>query len=658
MGKSVAQKLLEEHLVEGDLQSDGEIALHIDQALLQDATGTLIMLTLEALGLDRAATDCAVQYVDHNLLQEDSRNPEDHLFLQSAARRFGLWFSPPGNGVSHPLHMAQFGVPGSSLIGSDSHTPAAGALGMLAFGAGGVNVALAIAGEPYRIAMPDIWGVHLTGNLPNGVSAKDIILEMLRRHGVSGGRGRIIEYTGSGLDCLSAMDRHVIANMGTELGATTSVFPSDEAVRDFMGNHGREDDWRELVADKNAGYDLDEHIDLATLEPLIAKPSSPDNVVPVREIQSEPIYQAYIGSSANPGYRDFAVAADIVTGHHIPSGVSFDINPTSRVLLGELARDGLLEDFLSAGARLHQAGCNGCIGMGQAPAKGRNSLRTVPRNFPGRSGTTEDSVFLCSPETAAASALTGKITDPCTLDPKMFKTPRRQDGLLAEPGMFAAPLSSDEAATVELVKGDNIGSLPELLPLPDEMELPILVAVQNDISTDEIMPAGAEVLPFRSNIDKIARFVFRDVDPRYPEKADKAIEGDGHAVVGGENYGQGSSREHAALAPRSLGLRVVAAKSFARIHRRNLVNYGVLPLILPKTVEPLFAGEVLCFKNLKRLVAMSTTIGAKTSRGAEIALTLEASPREREILLEGGVVNWYRKQDAGEVQLRVDERAF
>ncbi|MCX2723947.1 aconitate hydratase [Roseibium salinum] len=645
MGKPVAHKLLETHLVDGQMEPGAEIALRMDQALLQDATGTLVMLTLEALELERAATEVAVQYVDHNLLQEDSRNPEDHLFLESAARRFGLWFSPPGNGVSHPLHMARFGVPGKSLIGSDSHTPASGALGMLAFGAGGVDVAMAIAGEPYTITMPEIWGVHLTGSLPEGVSAKDIILEMLRRHGVSGGLKRIIEYTGPGLDNLTAMDRHVIANMGTELGATTTVFPSDETVKAFMVAHGREDEWVELLPDEEPDYDLEEEIDLSGLEPLIAKPSSPENVVPVRELASEPIYQAYIGSSANPGYRDFAVAARIVAGERIPPGVSLDINPTSRVVLSELSRNGHLVNLLAAGARLHQAGCNGCIGMGQAPATGRISLRTVPRNFPGRSGTVEDAVYLCSPETAAASALAGRITDPRTLGARAART-GIEDGLMAEPGMFAAPPPPEDAAQVELVKGSNIASLPSFSALPDELELPVLLVAPDDISTDEIMPAGAEVLPFRSNIPRIARFVFRDVDPDYPERADAVFHEGGHAVVGGENYGQGSSREHAALAPRSLGLRAVIARSFARIHRQNLINYGVLPLTLPDGQEAPSEGQILRFAGLRNAVTDGTTVRASIKDGPDIELTLEATRRERDMLLKGGVINRYRDQRA------------
>lgn len=416
MGMNISQKLIKSHLVSGEMRPGHEIGIHIDQTLTQDATGTLVMLELEAMGLERVKTEVSVQYVDHNLIQTDFKNPDDHLFLGSACQRFGIWFSRPGNGVSHPVHMQRFGVPGKTLLGSDSHTPAAGSLGMLAIGAGGLDVAMAMAGQLFYLKMPKIWGVKLTGQLPDWVSAKDVILEMLRRHSVDGGLGCIIEYYGPGLESLTAMDRHVIANMGTELGATSTVFPSDAAVLQFMREQERGPEWSELVADPDAEYDLYEEIDLSSLEPLIAKPSSPGAVVPVREVAGSSIYQSYIGSSANPGYRDFAIAAEMVKERRVADGVSFDINPTSRQLLEELMREGELNYLVHAGARLHQAGCNGCIGMGQAPASGRISLRTVPRNFPGRSGTKEDAVYLCSPETAAASALTDVITDPRTLD--------------------------------------------------------------------------------------------------------------------------------------------------------------------------------------------------------------------------------------------------
>jgi aconitate hydratase len=644
VGLNIAKKLIGLHLVHGEMRAGKDIAIRIDQTLTQDATGTLVMLTLEALDLDRVKTDVSVQYVDHNLIQEDHRNADDHLFLESAAKRFGLWYSRPGNGVSHPLHMARFGKPGKSLLGSDSHTPAGGAIGMLAMGAGGLDVAMAMAGEPYHLRMPEIWGVRLVGKLPDWVSAKDVILEMLRRHGVDGGFGRIVEYHGPGLECLSAMDRHVIANMGTELGATTTVFPSDKEVRRYLQRHGREDDWQELIADPEATYDVEEEIDLARLEPLIAQPSSPDNVVPVREIAGQEIYQAYIGSSANPGFRDFAVPALMVRGRQVPAGVSFDINPTSRNQLEQLAREGLLADLIHAGARLHQAGCNGCIGMGQAPATGRNSLRTVPRNFPGRSGTREDSVFLCSPETATASALNGRITDPRDLgiDYPRVTLPEKS---VRNDKMFVAPLPREDARRVELRKGPNIASLPALDVLPDTLEIPILLKVGDDISTDEIIPAGAEVLPYRSNIEKISSFVFRDVDPSYAGRARELKARGGHAVVGGVNYGQGSSREHAALAPRHLGLRLVIAKSFARIHLQNLINYGVVPVRFSREedYEELRPGDVIRIVGLKKAVAEADWMSlVRVAGGDDIVVSINLLEREREVLVAGGLTNWLK----------------
>ena len=514
MAQNVAEKLIRSHLVGGEMEPGAEIGLRIDQTLTQDATGTLVMLELEAMGLDRVRTELSAQYVDHNLLQEDHKNPDDHEFLRSACARFGIWYSRPGNGVSHPVHMQRFGKPGTTLVGSDSHTPAAGSLGMLAFGAGGIEVALAMAGEPLYLKMPEVWGVRLSGALPDWVSAKDAILELLRRHDVDGGRGRIIEYYGPGLDSLRAMDRHVLANMGTELGATTTVFPSDQETRRFLASEGRADDWIELLPDEGAGYEVHEELDLSTLEPLIAKPSSPGNVVPVRAVAGQDLYQAYIGSSANPGYRDFAIAAHIVRGRKVADNVSFDVNPTSRQLLENLIKDGLLMDLVHAGARLHQAGCNGCIGMGQAPASGRNSLRTVPRNFPGRSGTREDAVFLCSPETATASALTGRITDPRDLGMAWPQIDPREQQIM-NTSLLVAPLPAEKARPVELIKGPNIASLPELEPIPDVIELPVLLVVGDDISTDEISPAGGRALPFRSNIPRISEFAFEAIDQEY-----------------------------------------------------------------------------------------------------------------------------------------------
>jgi len=647
MAMNLSQKLIADHLAEGGLTPGQRIGLSIDQSLTQDATGTMVMLALEAMELDRVRTEASVQYVDHNLIQSDHKNPDDHLFLESACRRFGVWYSGPGNGVSHPLHMQYFGKPGRTLLGSDSHTPAAGSLGMLAIGAGGIDVAMAMAGQPFSFKMPEIWGVRLDGALPDWVSAKDVILEMLRRHGVKGGVGRIIEYHGPGLESLTAMDRHVIANMGAELGATSTVFPSDEQTREFMSRHQRESDWRPMVADPDADYDVRDEIDLSSLEPLIAKPSSPGNVVPVREVAGEDIYQSYIGSSANPGYRDFAIAALMVRGRRAATPVSFDINPTSRSILETLLEQGLLGDLLHAGARLHQAGCNGCIGMGQAPATGRNSLRTVPRNFPGRSGTREDSVFLCSPETAAASALTGVITDPRSLDMAYPKVEIPDDPVV-NPGIFERPLPENEARKVTLVKGPNIESMPELEITPDSLELPVLLKMGDDISTDEIMPAGAEILPYRSNIPHISEFVFDVIDEHYPERAKQVRDAGVHAVVGGDNYGQGSSREHAAVAPRYLGLRVVAAKSFARIHLQNLINYGVLPLRFenPEEYDRIEQGDTLVLENLHDFLEQGGEIQAVIQGKSDtITLAHDFTDRQRRILRAGGLVNWIKQPD-------------
>jgi aconitate hydratase len=641
MGLNVAQKLIEAHLVEGELTPGSEVGLRVDQTLTQDATGTMVMLELEALGLDRARTQVSVQYVDHNLLQADERNMADHLFLRSACQRFGLWYSKPGNGVSHPVHMQRFGVPGASLTGSDSHTCAAGSLGMLAVGVGGLEVAMAIAGQPLYLTMPRIWGVRLTGELPPWVSAKDVILEMLRRHGVDGGTGKIIEYYGPGLACLTAMDRHVIANMGAELGATATVFPADEMVRTFLRAQGREEDFEQIAADDGAAYDQSDDIDLSRLEPLIARPSSPGNVVPVAEAAGEEVSQVVVGSSANPGLRDFAMVAAIVAGRQAHPGVSFDINPTSRQILLELTRMGAVTDLVTAGARLHQAGCLGCIGMGQAPAAGRNSLRTFPRNFPGRSGTAEDSVWLCSPETAAAAALTGRITDPREL-PELLGIGYPALSLPARPTAAASalepPLPEEQARAVELVKAPSIGSLPDFGPLPESLELPVAIKVGDDVSTDEILPAGARVLPYRSNIAKLAEFAFGQLDEDYPERAGKAGQ---HAIVGGANYGQGSSREHAAIVPRYLGLRLVIARSYARIHWQNLVNFGVLPLEFtdPGDYEDIHQGDQLVIENARDALtggAQITIRNARTGRACQARHRL--SPRQVKIILAGGLI--------------------
>ncbi|OBB12809.1 aconitate hydratase [Mycobacteriaceae bacterium 1482268.1] len=653
MPASVSHKLIESHLVSGEIAPGEEIAIRIDQTLTQDATGTLVMQELEALDLDTAKTEVSVQYVDHNLLQTDEKNAEDHEYLRTASQRFGLWFSKPGNGVSHPTHMQRFGIPGKTMVGSDSHTPAAGSLGMLAIGVGGLEVAVAIAGKPLHLRMPEIWGIRLVGTLPEWCSAKDVILELLRRHDVKGGVNRIIEYFGPGLAGLSAMDRHVIANMGAELGATTTVFPSDEEVRDFLRAEGREEDWIRLVADDGVEYDIDETIDLSQIEPLIAKPSSPGNVVPVREVAGEKIAQVVIGSSANPGLRDFAIAAAMVEGRQTSPDVSFDVNPTSREILTDLTKMGATASLVTGGARIHQAGCMGCIGMGQAPATGHNSLRTMPRNFPGRSGTKEDKVWLCSPETATASALTGAITDPRDwahnegIDYPTLDMPKRHS---INTAMLVPPLEPQEAQRVTVVKGPNISRLPDPEPLLDEFEAPVLLKVGDNVSTDEISPAGARALPYRSNIPKLADFSFTQIDESYPERALAARE-TGHIVVGGDNYGQGSSREHAAIALRHLGLRVVIAKSYARIHWQNLANFGVLALefIEADDYDGVDQDDTLALADLHKAMEGTEPIKVENvTQKSSFEVRHRLSPRQAEYILAGGLIPQLNRDDGSD----------
>jgi aconitate hydratase len=656
MGQNVAQKLISSHLVDGEMTPGDEIAVRIDQTLTQDATGTMVMLELEAMDLDTVKTDLSAQYVDHNLLQTDHRNADDHVFLRSACRRFGVWFSKPGNGISHAVHMQRFGKPGATMLGSDSHTPAAGGMGMLAIGVGGLEVAMAMAGEPLYIKMPEIWGVRLTGELPPWVSAKDVILEMLRRHDVKGGVGRIIEYHGPGLANLSAMDRHVIANMGAELGATTTVFPADDEIRRFMRTEEREEDFTEILADDDATYDVTDEIALGDLEPLIATPSSPGNVAPVRDVAGKEITQVVVGSSANPGLRDVGIVAMIVDGHQAHHRVSFDVNPTSRQTLENLGAMGLFMPLVHAGARVHQSGCMGCIGMGQAPASGQISLRTFPRNFPGRSGTDDDQVYLCSPETAAASALTGEITDPRDLPDRLgivypaFQLP---DTNIVNTAMLEAPLSPDAAQKEELVKGPNIVSLPDFDGIPDELEIPVLLKVGDNVSTDEIMPAGQRVLPFRSNIPKISEFVYYQVDDTYVDRAGEAQDTHGgHAIVGGENYGQGSSREHAAIAPRYLGLRVVLAKNYARIHWQNLANFGILALEFTDAgdYEAIEQGDVLSLTGIHEALqgGSSELDVTNTTQGTTCAMRHRLSQRQIDMVLAGGLIPIFRDELAKE----------
>ncbi|MFC0666273.1 aconitate hydratase [Azotobacter chroococcum] len=641
MPKNVTQKLIASHLLKGAMCEAEEIAIKIDQTLTQDATGTMVMLELEAMGLERAKTEVSVQYVDHNLLQTDFKNADDHLFLQSACRRFGIWYSRPGNGVSHPVHMEHFGRPGRTLLGSDSHSCAAGSMGMLAIGAGGLEVAMAIAGEPFYVKMPRIVGVRLTGSLPDWVSAKDIILEMLRRYDVSGGVDKVFEYYGDGLQGLNAMDRHVIANMGAELGATTSVFPSDVVLREFLASRGREEAWVELVADEGATYDEEIEIDLASLVPMIACPSSPGNVVPVSEVAGRPVRQCVVGSSANPGLRDFAIVAMMLEQHGVHEDVSLDINPTSRQILENLSALGYLGTLIHRGARIHQAGCGGCIGMGEAPATESISLRTMPRNFPGRSGTKEDKVYLCSPETAAASAITGVITDPRTLD---FAYPhfKEPEHYILNTEALAPP--AEDGRLVALIKGPNIASLPEFDPLPDALSGPVLIKTGDNVSTDEIMPAGAKVLPLRSNIPEIAKFTFYQIDEGYYDRAMQQ-QGGTSFIVGGENYGQGSSREHAALAPRYLGVRAVLAKSFARIHWQNLCNFGIVPLSFEKEADydAIRSGDRLRLPDLNEEIRRGDRVTViNTTQEATFTMRNAMTPRQVQMVLEGSIIKMCR----------------
>ena len=637
MAKNVTHKLLQSNLLSGNLKIGEEIGLNVSQTLTQDATGTMVMLELEAMGIKKIKTQASCQYVDHNLLQNDFKNADDHLFLLSAAKKFGLMYSRPGNGVSHPVHMEKLGKPGEVLLGSDSHTCAAGSLGMLAIGTGGLEVALAMAGKPFYLNMPKVFGIKLEGQLPDWVSAKDVILEMLRRHGVSGGVGKIIEYYGPGLNSLSAMDRHVIANMGAELGATTSVFPSDNEVKSFLALQKREKDWTEILADEGASYDENDTINLSDLEPLIACPSSPGNVVPVREVAGKKVFQTMIGSSANPGERDFAIAALIVAGKSIKDHVSFDVNPTSRQVLQNLTDQGYLEKLIQAGARIHQAGCNGCIGMGQAPATDKISLRTVPRNFPGRSGTKEDKVYLCSPEVAAASALTGFITDPRTLEMKypQYNAPKKIN--------IVETISNPESLNKnnQLVMGPNIKPLPKFSALDENICGPVLLKLGDDISTDEILPAGSKVLPFRSNIFEISKFTFSQVDPSYYERAMKCQD-IGSLIVGGKNYGQGSSREHAAISPRYLGVKAVIAKSYARIHRKNLINFGIIPFVFLKDsdYDSLDKEDILDIKAIKKKLCLSSNYEIlNKSKNKSFNIAIDLTKRELDSLLSGGLLN-------------------
>lgn len=637
---NLTQKILLAHLVEGKMAKGEEIAIKIDQTLTQDSTGTMAYLQLEALGIDRVKTELSVSYVDHNTLQQGPENADDHKYLQTVAARYGIYFSRPGNGICHQVHLERFGVPGKTLLGSDSHTPTAGGLGMLAIGAGGLDVALAMAGEPYRIIMPAIVNVRLKGELNPWVSAKDVILELLRRLTVKGGIGKIFEYSGDGVKTLSVPERATIANMGAELGATTSIFPSDERTYEFLKAQGREDVFVPLSADEDAEYDEVIEIDLSELEPMVALPHSPDNVVKVKDAGRPRVDQVAIGSCTNSSYMDLMKVASILKGKTIPEHVSLVIAPGSRQVLTMLAKNGALADLIAAGARILESACGPCIGMGQAPATGAVSVRTFNRNFYGRSGTKSAYVYLASPEVAAAAALTGYLIDPRELgEPPQVPLVERfevNDNMIVKP--------PEDGKNVEVIKGPNIKPFPLNTPLSD-IEKKVLIKVGDDITTDHIMPSNARLLPLRSNIPELSKHCFEIIDENFSKRA---VEWGGGIIVGGHNYGQGSSREHAALAPLYLGVKAVIAKSFARIHKANLINSGILPLTFVKEedYEDIDMGDVLKIENAVEQVRSGKNIIVKNlTKGKSFEVRLEVSDRNREILIAGGMINYVKSKN-------------
>lgn len=641
---NLTQKILSAHLVKGRLAPGEEIGIRIDQTLLQDATGTMAMLEFEALGIEEVKTELSAQYVDHNLLQTDNKNADDHRYLQTACMRYGIHFSRPGNGVSHQIHMERFGIPGKTLLGADSHTPGGAGVSMLAIGAGGLDVAVAMAGLPYYFPCPKVLGVRLLGKLPPWVSAKDIILEMLRRYNVKGCLDKIVESYGQAVRTLTASDRMVIGNMGTELGATTTVFPSDENTRRFLEAQGRGDAWVELAADDGAEYDEYDEINLSNLEPLIALPSSPGNVVPVRSVVGTKVDQVIVGSSANSGFRDYMASAKILEGRVVNSEVSFHINPGSRQILENVAKFGGVMSLLQAGARINEPGCLGCIGMGQAPGTGQVSLRTFPRNFPGRSGTKNDRIYLCSPETAVVSALKGVITDPRDLGEEMeFPLIKEPKCYVIDDSSIIYPIPKEERKKVNVTRGPIIKPFPKLNPLKETLAAEVVIKVGDNISTDTIMPAGNRVLPLRSNIEATSKFVFSPLDPDFLEKC-KAI--GNVVVVGGENYGQGSSREHAALAPRYLGVRIKIAKSFARIHKANLCNFGIPPLKFknPSDYDFFNVGAKVIFPQIRERIERGDVEIPVEVGGQRIITLLEVSKLQRGYLLAGGALNFVKQE--------------
>ena len=636
MGETLAQKIIRAHLLHGDMTPGSEIALRIDQTLTQDATGTMAYLEFETMGIPRVRTELSVAYVDHNTLQSGFENADDHRYLQTVAKKHGVWFSRPGNGICHQVQLERFGKPGRTLIGSDSHTPTGGGIGMLAFGAGGMDVAVAMGGGAYYITMPKMFKVNLTGTLRPYVTAKDISLELLRILSVKGGVGAIIEWGGPGIAALSVPERATITNMGTELGATTSIFPSDDVTRAFLAAEGREADFIPLASDPDAQYDRVIDIDLNTLQPMIACPHSPDNVVPVETLAGTKVDQVCIGSCTNSSLFDMLKVAALLKGRTIAPGVSLSISPGSKQVLTMLADCGALTDILASGARLLECACGPCIGMGFSPNSGGVSLRTFNRNFLGRSGTKDAQVYLVSPETAVAAALTGVITDPQTLGPMPAVTLPEQFRI--DDSAVLPPAPADEADAVEVLRGPNIQPFPQSRPFADTLTAELVLKVGDNITTDHIMPAGAKILPYRSNIPKLAEFCFTVCDPTFPARAKAA--GDG-IIVGGSNYGQGSSREHAALVPMYLGIRCVVAKSFARIHAANLINAGILPLTFenPDDYDALQPGARLRIDDIRAGMAAGSLTLTDTAAGKAYSVVCSLTERQQAILLAGGLLN-------------------
>lgn len=641
MGLTLAQKLIQSHLVEGEMIPGTEIGLKIDQTLTQDATGTMAYLEFEAMGVDRVKTERSVAYIDHNTLQTGFENADDHRFIQTVTKKHGIYFSRPGNGICHQVHLERFGIPGKTLIGSDSHTPTGGGIGMLAMGAGGLDVAVAMGGGTYYIPMPKMTRINLTGKLQPWVSAKDVILEVLRRMTVKGGVGKIIEYGGEGVKTLSVPERATITNMGAELGATTSIFPSDEITRAFLKAQGREDDWTEIQPDADAQYDEVIDINLSELEPLAAMPHMPDRVKKVKEIGKIKIDQVAIGSCTNSSYTDMMKVAAILKGKTVCPSVSLCIAPGSKQVLNMLALNGGLSDMISAGARILESACGPCIGMGQSPNSAGISLRTFNRNFEGRSGTKDAGIYLVSPEVAAASALTGYLTDPRELgEAPHIVMPER---FIVNDNMIEPPATPEEAKDVEVLRGPNIKPFPKTQPLPEEITAKAVLKVGDNITTDHIMPAGAKILPYRSNIPYLSKFCFAVCDETFSERC--KAEGKGF-VIGGSNYGQGSSREHAALVPLYLGVKAVITKSFARIHVANLINAGILPFTFADEADydKIDQMDELSLPNIREKIANGETVTLKNlTKGEEYTLEANFSQRQKDILLAGGLLDYTRE---------------